>query len=607
MVLKSVPRKQPDADTVPELFFSQVKRYSDRDIVYYREKGSFVAISWQQMGSIVESVAAYLIKSGVKKGDRVAVFSGNCWQWWAADLAALSVGAVTVPIYSTNSADDAQYILRHSTTSVCFVGDTDQLSRVMSVRRAVPSLKKIISFHDSRKKGIVPLDEAVVIGGKIKNGTGQVARRAASVKADDLMSIVYTSGTTGNPKGVMLSHKNILSDVRQMLEVYGPYLGEDDLFLSFLPLSHVLERVGGYYTPLMLGSRVAFAENFRTIQADMKEMQPTVIVAVPRLFEKIHAGVKMSVSAFSPIKKFIFSRALAVGKKNIPNVCANRDSSGLLTSALGFFDKNVFSVLRSEIGFNRVRAAISGGGPLSFNDLEFFLSIGVNVFEGFGLTEAAPVTNVNYPGKMKPGTVGLAMKQTKVIISDQGEILVKGPQVMSGYYRDKNETKDVFDKKGFLKTGDIGSIDDEGFLSITGRIKDIIVTAGGKNISPQNIELALKNSRFIEQVALIGDRRKYLSALVIPAFDQLEKWAVQSGLEYKDKRELVEMDEVRELYEREIYNVIKDFARVEQIKRFRVLDTVWGIDTGELTPSLKVKRRVIEEKYAEIIDSMYRD
>jgi long-chain acyl-CoA synthetase len=306
-------------------------------------------------------------------------------------------------------------------------------------------------------------------------------------------------------------------------------------------------------------------------------------------------------------KRLVVKWALSVGRKNIPNLCANKPAKGLLARKLAFAEKKVFSVLRKEIGMANNLFTISGGGPLTYSDAEFFLSIGIHLAEGYGLTEAAPVTNANPIGKIKPGTVGPAMCDTKIKLSDEGEILVKGPQIMQGYYKDKAATKEVFTKDGWLKTGDLGFLDKDGFLTITGRIKDIIITAGGKNISPQNIEGSLKASRYIENVAILGDRRKYLSALILPDFNELEIWAKRQGIVYSGKDDMVRNQDVIRLYAHEIETIMKDFARVEQIRRFTVLSDVWGIETGELTPTLKVKRRVIESKYAELIDSLYKE
>lgn len=598
-------KKEYKGDNVVEVFNLQAKKYSSRPLVYFRENGSYTSKSWSEMQNLVDSTAKYLIDSGVKKGDRIALFSFNRWEWWVADMAALSIGAVCVPVYPTNSAEETRYVIDHSGSKICFIGNEEQLEKLLTVKKRLRSLKTIVTFYDDHgRKGIHTLSDIIAAGKKSKKGK-ELDKRRQAIKGKDLATIVYTSGTTGDPKGVMLTHDNIQSDVRQLCDVFMDYVDENDRFLSYLPLSHALERVTGYYTPIALSCSVAFAEHFRTIQRDLQEIQPTILISVPRLFEKIHAGVIATVGAFPFYKRAIFGWALGAGRNRIPYLCSNTEPGGLLGAKVSFIDRHIFSALKKQIGFSRLRIAISGGGPLSVNDLEFFHTIGTNVFEGYGLTEATPVTNVNRVGCIKPGTVGPGMCESTVRISDEGEILVKGPQVMAGYYKNKAATKDAFTKDGFLRTGDLGILDEDGYVTITGRIKDIIVTAAGKNISPQNIELALSSSKFIEYVAVIGDRRKFLSALVIPDFAELEKWAKKKGIVYSGRNDMAGHSEVKALFEHEIESIMKDFARVEQIRRFTLLDDVWSIDSGELTGSLKVKRRVVEAKYAAVIDSMY--
>ena len=604
MILYAKP-KEYKGNTVVDLFNLQTARWSDRPLVYYRENGVYISKSWTTMQGLVDAAAKFLIDSGIKKGDRIALFSFNRWEWWVADMATLSIGAVCVPVYPTNSAEETCYVIDHSGAKLCFIGNEEQLEKLLEVKKRLKNLKTVITFYDDPgKKGIITLSDAIAKGSRSKK-IKEYDKRRAAVSPDDLATIVYTSGTTGDPKGVMLSHGNIISNVMQLVDVFGDYVDDSDRFLSYLPLSHALERITGYYTPIALSCSVAFAEHFRTIQRDMQEIRPTVMISVPRLFEKIHAGVAAAIAGFPFYKRAIIGWALGVGNRSIPYICANTVPTGILGKKFAFADKNIFSTLRKQIGLDRVKVAISGGGPLSVNDLEFFLSIGINVFEGYGLTEATPVTNVNKPGLNKRGTVGPAMLHTTVKISDEGEILVKGPQVMVGYYKNKEATKEAISKDGFLRTGDLGILDEDGNMTITGRIKDIIVTAAGKNISPQNIELALGSSKFIEYVAIIGDRRKYLSALIIPDFGELEKWAKKKGVIYSDRKDMIQHSEVISLFSHEIENIMKNFARVEQIRRFTLLDDAWSIDSGELTGSLKIKRRVVEAKYSAVIDSMY--
>jgi long-chain acyl-CoA synthetase len=422
-----------------------------------------------------------------------------------------------------------------------------------------------------------------------------------------MATIIYTSGTTGNPKGVMLSHRNFFANVQQIYNVDPEIFARADelTFLSFLPLAHSFERTVGYYTPMTHGMKVYFAEDFAKIIENFQEVHPVCIVSVPRLFEKIHTGLLAKVATAPPLKKALFNWAMNVGRENLPNICNNREPSGWLGFKYRLADKLIFSKLKAALGMDKLEFGFSGGGPLSVADAEFFLGIGVKIIEGFGLTETTPVTNTNKRQKIKPGTVGVAVKDTIVKIGEGGELLIKGPQVMMGYYKNEAATKEVFTEDGFFKTGDIAEIDSDGYVKITGRIKDLIITSGGKNISPQNIENSLKTSKYIEQVAVIGDNRKYLSALVVPAFAELEGWAKENGVSFSSRKDLVNDPKVNELYQKEIDTYMKDYARVEQIRKFVLLETEWSQETDELTPTLKLKRRVINQKYKDIIETMY--
>jgi len=589
------------------LFQNQVQQYGDRACVAYKRDGVYTDISWSSMNDMVMKIGWFLLSIGIKKGDKVAIFSENRFEWWVCDLAILSIGAVNVPIYATNSAEEAQYVLSNSESMACFAGSADHLEKVTSVKRKCPKLKNIVVLDEPKKKkpGVLTFNDALKKGASYKTKDA-FDKRLKSVKLTDVATFIYTSGTTGNPKGVMLTHSNFVSNVNQIMDGISSYIGDGDTFLSFLPLSHSLERTAGYYLPMSIGAKVAFAESFATIQQNFTEVRPTVIVSVPRLYEKIHAGIVSKLSDAPGIKKAIFGWAMKVAAKNLAYVCDDRKVRGaLFQKKYNLADKLIFSKLKDALGMDKMKFAVSGGGPLSVTDAEFFLGMGIKVLEGFGLTETTPVTNYNRPWLIKPGTVGPPVKDTKVKIADDGEILIKGPQVMKGYYKNPSATKEVFTKDGYFRTGDIGMIDSDGYLSITGRIKDIIVTAGGKNISPQNIENSLKASRFIEQVGVIGDRKKYLSALIIPSFEELRKWADKNEVSYGGNHDLIENEKVRQLIGEEIKEFTKSYARVEQIRKFKLLDSEWTQETGELTPTLKAKRKVIEQKYAKEIASMY--
>ncbi len=595
-----------DYTSIGALFQDQVQKLGTKACVAYRKDGRYVDISWNEMNDMIRKLGAYLLSEGIKKGDRVAVFSPNRYEWWVADQAILSIGAVNVPIYATNSSDEAYYVLSHSGAKICLAATEDHLNRVLRVKSKLKGIKRYIVFDELKKKpaGVLTLQDVMAKGAAYKK-KDEFDKRLKAVRLRDMATIIYTSGTTGNPKGVMLSHDNFLSNIYQIEADFGGMFDDDYVFLSFLPLSHSLERTAGYYLPVGAGLKVAFAEDFSTIQQNLQEIRPHVLISVPRLYEKIHAGIVSRVADIKGVKKLIFKWGMSVARRNLPFVCQNKKTTGTLPLEFKIINKIFFSKLRDALGLNRLKFAVSGGGPLSVSDAEFFLGMGIVVLEGFGLTETTPVTNVNRPGEIKPGSVGRALVETVVRISDEGEILIKGPQVMMGYYKNPKATKEVFTKDGFFRTGDIGMIDEQGRLHITGRIKDIIVTAGGKNISPQNIENSLKGSRYIEQVAVIGDRRKYLSALVIPVFGELEKWAKSAGISFSSKSDLLNNAKVQDFIGREIEKYTGQFARVEQIRKFRLLDAEWTQETDELTPTLKVKRRVIEKKYADEIESMY--
>ena len=589
------------------IFQNRAMQYGDKTLVIFKNKqGLWEEISWNRVNELVISLGMYLINKGIRPGDRIALFSSNRYEWWLADLAIISVGAVNVPVYSTNSAEEARYIIDNSEASMCFVGSGEQLDKVLKIKEKLPNLSGIIVFDALEKPvpGVTALSDAIAEGRAAAN-RDEFYKRLVSVNIDDTATIIYTSGTTGNPKGVMLTHGNFVSNVNQTCAVDPDFLSGDHTFLSFLPLAHSLERTAGYYIPIFLGHKVAFAESMEKLLENFGEIRPTFIISVPRIYEKVHSGLSAKIKTAPPIKKALFNWAMGIAKENLPYICGNRERTGWFALKYNLADKLIFSKIKAALGMDRLYCAVSGGGPLAVSDAEFFLGMGIKVLEGFGLTETTPVTNANKPTFIKPGTVGPAVRDTIVKIGKDGEILIKGPQIMKGYYKNETATREAFTEDGFFRTGDIGEIDDDGYLRITGRIKDLIVTSSGKNISPQQIENALLGSSFIEQVAVIGDNRHYLTALVVPSFAALENWAKEMKITFSSRQDLIRNPEVYKIFEQEIQSHLKDFGRVEQIRRFVLLEKEWSQDTGELTPTMKLKRKVIYKNYSNEIELMY--
>lgn len=593
-------------NSMSSVFFSKADELRYKPVVAYREDTSYVDITWLQLQEMVIKTAKYLKNEGVKKGTRVSIYSDNRYEWWVADLAINTIGAISVPIHATSAEDTTTYILKNSEAEFCFIDNDEKYEIVKKNKRKLPKLKKFILFNSVDKKLKNLTDFKTV---QETTFTDKEAERfftsSSKLKPEDTATLIYTSGTTGDPKGVMLSNSNFTSNVSQLYTVMNPFVNNEEIFLSFLPLSHVLERTAGYYLPIVLGAKVYFAKSITTIQQDLAEVQPTILISVPRIYEKVHAAILEKAEKASGIKKLIFNFSQKVAEKNAPNICKSKTPKGPFAIKLNAAEKLVFSKMKTALGMSRLKFAVSGGGPLNVSDANFFLGMGIRVLEGFGLTETSPVTNVTIPNHIKPGSVGPALPNTEIRISDEGEIQIKGPQVMKGYYKNNKATKEVFTKDGFFRSGDIGVVDEDGFLFITGRIKDIIVTSGGKNISPQPIENEIKSSKYIAQVAIIGDKRKYLSALVIPEFEEIKKYASKNSIKFTDMNDLVNDKRIYDLISTEVNNATEKFSRVEQLKKIKVLPEEWTIEGGELTASLKVKRKVVEEKYNDVIDQIY--
>lgn len=593
--------------SIAGIFHNRAEKYQYEPCVRYKKNGRYTAISWREMQRMVTNLGLGLISLGVKQDDIVTIFSENCWQWLVADLACLSIGSADAPIYATNSGEEAAYIINDSGSRFLFVSDQDHLNRILGVKSTLKGLKKIITFDpiETGDKNILSFDEVLRLGEEYKDKK-VFEERLLSIDPEGLATLIYTSGTTGPPKGVMLTHSNFTANIMQCYASH-PIIGHQDVALSLLPWSHSLGRTVSVYLMLHIGAVLNLAESFGTVMENMIEVRPTLMVSVPRLFEKIHSGIFSKVEKASPTKKKLFFWAVDVAMRAVDYKVQRKTMPWTLKAQYDLAEALVYSKLRQALGMDRIRIFINGGGALALDIDRFFNGIGINLHNGYGLTETSPVTNVNTFEVFEFGSVGPALADTQIKIADDGEILIKGPQVMKGYFNKPDDTKAAFTEDGWFLTGDIGRMDERGCLYITDRKKDIIITAGGKNVAPQNIENTLVTDPFIEQAVVIGEGRKYLSALIIPNFAELVSYAKNQGISFDSNEDLIKKPEIISFYDDKIKNLMKDYSRVEQIRRFTLVPREFSIETGELTPTLKMKRKIISQNYKDVIEAMYKE
>ena len=586
--------------TLISIFEESIQQHGSEPALAHKPKGgTYQDISYTQLGESVDAFSKGLRTLGVQKDDRVALLSENRPEWAITDFGSLKAGAVTVPMFSTLTAAQVGYILKDSGAKIICVSTESQLKKVLSIQDDVPTLKNIILFdstEDETPEGVIQFED-VCNHGKAVDSTQE-----GDASEDDIATIIYTSGTTGNPKGVMLTHANFISNLRACKSLID--VGDTDVLLSFLPLSHVFERLGGHYVPLFSGAKIAYAESTFTVARNMQEISPTVMLSVPRLYETMHDRVLSAVQAGSPLKQKIFHWGVSVGSAVSSAIQQGKNPSAILQLQQGIADKLVFAKLKAATG-GRLRFFVSGGAALPQAIAEFFHAAGILILEGYGLTETSPVISMNHPAKWKFGTVGVPVPGVEVQIAEDGEILTRGPHVMKGYFNNEAETAEVIDAERWFHTGDIGIIDEDGFVKITDRKKNIIVLSNGKNVAPQPIESELVQSPFISQIMLIGNERKNLAALIVPNFDVLKAWASENNVEASDISAMLQASEVQQLIQREIRSRLTDFADFEQVRRFALLEQEFSQEADEMTPTLKLKRNIIIEKYADVIEGMY--
>lgn len=584
--------------TIAQLFWRSLEHDLERCLIY-RSGESWSSLSSVELCERVTALAGALDEAGIEPGDRVALVAENGPDWPVVDFATLTLGAVLVPVYPTLTAAQAAYVIADSGARIVFVQGGERLAGLREQGDVLPQVERFVQLGESDDDRAVSLDATLAAAAPLT--VDQLRERSSAVSAGDLATLIYTSGTTGNPKGVMLTHGNLASNVSAALEVLD--IGDGFTALSFLPLSHSFERTTDY-AYFLRGVTIAYAESVQTVARDLLEIEPHCFVSVPRVYEKVMAKVRAAVAAGPPLKRRLFDWAERVGRRALPYRLRGEPPAGWQGVQLRLADALVFSKIRARLG-GRFRYATSGGAPLARDLAEFFWAAGIEIYEGYGLSETSPVLTVNRPGEVKLGSVGRPIPGVELRIESDGEILARGPNIMRGYYNLPDDTAAALGTDGWFRTGDIGEIDDQGFLTITDRKKELIVNAYGKNVAPAPIENALKASPFIEQAVVVGDQRKFLAALLVPDFDTLAGWAEDRQLT-AEPQQLISESRVRALFATEVESINEGLARYEQIQAWNLLGHELTIEGGELTPTQKVKRRVIRERFADLIDETYR-
>lgn len=596
-------------DTTSQVFRKTVEKYRDRVAMRQKEYGLWHDISWNEYYTLAKYVGSALISMGLEKGDTVSIIGDNCPEWVILDMGIQCAGGVVVGIYSTNAWQQVEYVVENSESKFFFVENEEQLDKWLNFRDNVPKLKKVIvwdleglrHFEDPM---VMTYQEILEVGRQVADEQPDLfENRMDEVQSDDLCMLIYTSGTTGPPKGAMLTHGN-LTWMGQAITKDNPMYDTDEV-MSFLPLCHVFEQLFSVMGHITHGFVVNFIESPDTVTDNMIEISPTVGYAVPRIWEKYYSAIYIKMSDATWFKRLVFFIALKIGQKRA-SLTMNFEKSPLYLNVLykiAYF--TVFRKLKERLGFDRLRMAYSGAAPISPDVLHFFQSIGVNLIEGYGQTEGTGVTCVCRVGRVKFGTVGPPLTGTDVRIAEDGEILVKSPGVFKGYYKNPDATKEAL-KDGWLHSGDVGELDDDGFLKITDRKKDIIVTAGGKNITPQFIENKLKFSPYVNDAVVIGDRRKFLSALIMIDEDNVVKYAQDHKVQFSTYKDLTQNPEINKLIQGELDKVNDTLARVEQVKKFTILPKKLYEEDGEVTPTMKVKRKYVNEAFGDLIEAMYK-
>jgi long-chain acyl-CoA synthetase len=600
-----------DGDTIPAMFWNAVQQRGPTTWMRQKQLGIWRSWTWDETATGVREIAGGLLSLGFKPGDCASILANTVIEWVLADLAVLSAGGVANGIYPTDAASQVNYLCEDSRTTMLFVEDDEQLDKALEVRASLPLLQKIIVFdmeglRDVADAGIISLAQLRALGRDYNaQQPDAVMQRSNACRAQDLAILVYTSGTTGKPKGAMHSHGGLTTTVRG----YNLLVAQDasDERMCFLPLCHIAERMGGEYFAMYAGSILNFVENPETVPENVREISPTVFTAVPRVWEKFYSGVMISLKEAGKIQQAAYGWSIGVGTEIADKVLAGEPVDGFLKLKFGIARWLSLNNVRRLIGIHRARFLVTGAAPISPELVKWYLALGVPMLEVWGMTETCGASTGVPATRMKPGSIGPAAEYNEVKIDPvTGEILVRGPNVFMGYLNLPEKTAETIDKDGWLHTGDVGVMDADGYFKITDRMKDIIITAGGKNVTPSELENELKFSPYVTDAVVIGDKRPYLTVIIMIDQENVEKFAQDHDVPFSNYASLTRSPEVQQLIQDVMEGVNKKFARVEQIKKFYLLETQLGAEDEELTPTMKLKRKLVQTKYAEQIDAMYR-
>lgn len=594
--------------TIAELFQNTIKKHPNKELYYYKKGNDWSSLNGKTISYTVKDISMAILSHELEKGDKVGIIAKNSPKWALSDYGIICSGCATVSIYPTLIATQIEYIIKDSELKILFLENEEQLDKINEIWERCETLKLVIMMNDSfdsESDKVLKFSTFLDFGTQLSNDDPDKFQNTIdSITENDLLTLIYTSGTTGNPKGVMLTHGNLTSNIKAIMRAQK--FSDNEVFLSFLPLSHVFERMCGHFSAFCIGAKTYYAESIDTVAENMKEAKPTVLISVPRLYEKIYSKIISGVESAPALRRKIFYWSLKNGRKFSLMKYNNISPGFLLSLKYKIAKKLVFDKAKNRFG-GKIKYFISGGAPLSKELAEFFYSLNLLILEGYGLTETSPIISSNTPYEYRFGTVGKPLDNVEVRIAEDKEIIVKGPSIMLGYYKKEQETREAIDKDGWFHTGDIGEIDSDGFLKITDRKKSLIITSGGKNIAPAPIENAVLNSIYVEQCMAIGDRRNFISCLIVPNFEALKDYLDSKNIGISDKEAMLEHSCTIELFDSIINESMENFSNYEKVKKYKLLNNLWTLEKGEITPSLKVVRRKVVENYKDLIESIYLD